>query len=209
MSKRRWLRCLAYIVIPDTLLTHLGEVVALGIPAVALFPVIDVSLKTLDGREAANPDGLVPRVVKAIKTRFPDLAVMTDVALDPYTSHGQDGIIDDNGYVLNDITLDVLVQQAVMQAAAGVDMVAPSDMMDGRIGRIRAALEAAGHVNTGIMAYSAKYASAFYGPFRDAVGSAGQLGKGNKMTYQMDPANTNEALHEVALIWPRAPTLSW
>ena len=184
---------------PDTLLTHLGEVVALGIPAVALFPVIDVSLKTLDGREAANPDGLVPRVVKAIKTRFPDLAVMTDVALDPYTSHGQDGIIDDNGYVLNDITLDVLVQQAVMQAAAGVDMVAPSDMMDGRIGRIRAALEAAGHVNTGIMAYSAKYASAFYGPFRDAVGSAGQLGKGNKMTYQMDPANTNEALHEVAL----------
>ena len=184
---------------PDTLMTHLAEVAALGIPAIALFPVIDVALKTLDGAEAANPNGLVPRVVKAIKAQFPEMAVITDVALDPYTSHGQDGIIDDNGYVLNDITLDMLVKQAVMQAAAGVDMVAPSDMMDGRIGRIRAALEAAGHVNTRIMAYSAKYASAFYGPFRDAVGSAGQLGKSNKMTYQMDPANTNEALHEVAL----------
>jgi porphobilinogen synthase len=184
---------------PDTLITHLEEVVALGIPAIALFPVIDVSLKTLDGAEAANPDGLVPRVVKAIKAKFPELAVITDVALDPYTSHGQDGIIDADGYVLNDITLDMLVKQAVMQAAAGVDMVAPSDMMDGRIGRIRSALEAAGYVNTRIMAYSAKYASAFYGPFRDAVGSAGQLGKGNKMTYQMDPANSNEALHEVAL----------
>ena len=184
---------------PDTLMTHLAEVAALGIPAIALFPVIDVALKTLDGAEAANPNGLVPRVVKAIKAQFPELAVITDVALDPYTAHGQDGIIDDNGYVLNDITLDMLVKQAVMQAAAGVDMVAPSDMMDGRIGRIRAALEAAGHVNTRIMAYSAKYASAFYGPFRDAVGSAGQLGKSNKMTYQMDPANTNEALHEVAL----------
>ena len=184
---------------PDTLMTHLEEVVALGIPAIALFPVIDVSLKTLDGAEAANPDGLVPRVVKAIKAKFPELAVITDVALDPYTSHGQDGIIDADGYVLNDITLDMLVKQAVMQAAAGVDMVAPSDMMDGRIGRIRSALEAAGYVNTRIMAYSAKYASAFYGPFRDAVGSAGQLGKGNKMTYQMDPANSNEALHEVAL----------
>jgi len=184
---------------PDTLMTHLAEVAALGIPAIALFPVIDVTLKTLDGAEAANPNGLVPRVVKAIKAQFPEMAVITDVALDPYTSHGQDGIIDDNGYVLNDITLDMLVKQAVMQAAAGVDMVAPSDMMDGRIGRIRAALEAAGHVNTRIMAYSAKYASAFYGPFRDAVGSAGQLGKSNKMTYQMDPANTNEALHEVAL----------
>ena len=184
---------------PDTLMTHLAEVAALGIPAIALFPVIDVALKTLDGAEAANPNGLVPRVVKAIKAQFPEMAVITDVALDPYTSHGQDGIIDDNGYVLNDITLDMLVQQAVMQAAAGVDMVAPSDMMDGRIGRIRAALETAGHVNTRIMAYSAKYASAFYGPFRDAVGSAGQLGKSNKMTYQMDPANTNEALHEVAL----------
>ena len=183
----------------DTLMTHLAEVAALGIPAIALFPVIDVALKTLDGAEAANPNGLVPRVVKAIKAQFPEMAVITDVALDPYTSHGQDGIIDDNGYVLNDITLDMLVKQAVMQAAAGVDMVAPSDMMDGRIGRIRAALEAAGHVNTRIMAYSAKYASAFYGPFRDAVGSAGQLGKSNKMTYQMDPANTNEALHEVAL----------
>ena len=141
----------------------------------------------------------MPRVVKSIKAKFPELAVITDVALDPYTSHGQDGIIDADGYVLNDVTLDMLVKQAVMQANAGVDMVAPSDMMDGRIGRIRAALEAAGHVNTRIMAYSAKYASAFYGPFRDAVGSAGQLGKGNKMTYQMDPANTNEALHEVAL----------
>jgi len=184
---------------PDTLMTHLAEVAALGIPAIALFPVIDVALKTLDGAEAANPNGLVPRVVKAIKAQFPEMAVITDVALDPYTSHGQDGIIDDNGYVLNDITLDMLVKQAVMQASAGVDMVAPSDMMDGRIGRIRAALEAAGHVNTRIMAYSAKYASAFYGPFRDAVGSAGQLGKSNKMTYQMDPANTNEALHEVAL----------
>ena len=184
---------------PDTLMTHLAEVAALGIPAIALFPVIDVALKTLDGAEAANPNGLAPRVVKAIKAQFPEMAVITDVALDPYTSHGQDGIIDDNGYVLNDITLDMLVKQAVMQAAAGVDMVAPSDMMDGRIGRIRAALEAAGHVNTRIMAYSAKYASAFYGPFRDAVGSAGQLGKSNKMTYQMDPANTNEALHEVAL----------
>ncbi len=184
---------------PDTLMTHLAEVAALGIPAIALFPVIDVALKTLDGAEAANPNGLVPRVVKAIKAQFPEMAVITDVALDPYTSHGQDGIVDDNGYVLNDITLDMLVKQAVMQAAAGVDMVAPSDMMDGRIGRIRAALEAAGHVNTRIMAYSAKYASAFYGPFRDAVGSAGQLGKSNKMTYQMDPANTNEALHEVAL----------
>jgi len=184
---------------PDTLIIHLEEVVALGIPAIALFPVIDVSLKTLDGAEAANPDGLVPRVVKAIKAKFPELAVITDVALDPYTSHGQDGIIDADGYVLNDVTLDMLVKQAVMQAAAGVDMVAPSDMMDGRIGRIRSALEAAGYVNTRIMAYSAKYASAFYGPFRDAVGSAGQLGKGNKMTYQMDPANSNEALHEVAL----------
>ena len=184
---------------PDTLLAHLDDVVALGIPAVALFPVIDAALKTPDGREAANPDGLVPRVVKAIKARFPQLVVITDVALDPYTSHGQDGILDEDGYVLNDVTLDMLERQAAMQAAAGVDMVAPSDMMDGRIGRIRAALEAAGHVNTRIMAYSAKYASAFYGPFRDAVGSAGQLGKSNKMTYQMDPANTNEALHEVAL----------
>lgn len=182
----------------DTLLTHLEEVVDLGVPAIALFPVIDASLKTLDGAEAANPSGLVPRVVKAIKARFPELLVITDVALDPYTSHGQDGIIDAEGYVLNDVTLDMLVKQAVMQADAGVDMVAPSDMMDGRIGRIRAALEAAGHANTCIMAYSAKYASAFYGPFRDAVGSAGQLGKSDKLTYQMDPANTDEALHEVA-----------
>lgn len=182
----------------DTLLSHLAEVAALGVPAVALFPVIDAALKTPDGVEAANPNGLVPRVIKAIKAQLPELAVITDVALDPYTSHGQDGIIDENGYVLNDQTLEMLTRQALNQAAAGVDMVAPSDMMDGRIGRIRAALEAAGHINTRIMAYSAKYASAFYGPFRDAVGSAGQLGKGNKMTYQMDPANTHEALHEVA-----------
>ena len=183
----------------DTLLNHLDEVVALGVPAIALFPVIDAALKSLDGAEAANPEGLVPRVVKAIKARFPELAVITDVALDPYTSHGQDGIVDADGYVLNDVTLDMLVKQAMVQAAAGVDMVAPSDMMDGRIGQIRSALESAGYVNTRIMAYSAKYASAFYGPFRDAVGSAGKLGKNNKMTYQMDPANTNEALHEVAL----------
>jgi porphobilinogen synthase len=165
----------------------------------ALFPVIDASLKTPDGTEATNPEGLVPRVVRELKARFPQLGVMTDVALDPYTSHGQDGLIDATGYVLNDETLELLTQQAVVQAEAGVDIVAPSDMMDGRIGSIRAMLEANLHIHTRIMAYSAKYASAFYGPFRDAVGSSGQLGKSNKKVYQMDPGNTDEALREVAM----------
>ncbi|MFT3736507.1 MAG: porphobilinogen synthase [Rhodocyclaceae bacterium] len=172
---------------------------ALGIPALALFPVIDASLKTTDAAEAWNPDGLVPRTVQALKAHFPELGVITDVALDPYTSHGQDGLIDDTGYVLNDETLIALEKQALCHAAAGADVVAPSDMMDGRVGRIRAALEAAGHIHTRILAYSAKYASAFYGPFRDAVGSAGNLGKGNKKSYQMDPANSDEAVREVAL----------
>ena len=171
----------------------------LKIPVLALFPVIEPELKTPDGRIAADPDGLVPRVVRELKRRFPELGVLTDVALDPYTSHGQDGLIDDDGYVLNDQTIEVLVAQALAQAEAGVDIVAPSDMMDGRIGAIRQALEAAGHIHTRIMAYSAKYASAYYGPFRDAVGSASNLKKGNKKTYQMDPANSDEALHEVAL----------
>ncbi|MGC4367100.1 porphobilinogen synthase [Hydrogenophaga sp. R2] len=183
----------------DLLLPVAEECVQLGIPVMALFPVIDQSLKTPDGREAANPDGLVPRVVRELKRRFPQLGVMTDVALDPYTSHGQDGLLDDHNYILNDPTVAVLVQQALTQAAAGVDIVAPSDMMDGRIGAIRQALEAAGHVHTRIMAYSAKYASAFYGPFRDAVGSAANLGKADKKVYQMDPGNSNEALREVAL----------
>lgn len=183
----------------DLLLPVAEECVALGIPVLALFPVIDPSLKTPDGIEAANPDGLVPRAVRALKARCPELGILTDVALDPYTSHGQDGVLDDNGYVLNDETTGLLVQQALAQAAAGVDIVAPSDMMDGRIGAIRTALEGAGHIHTRIMAYSAKYASAFYGPFRDAVGSATNLGKGSKATYQMDPANSNEALREVAL----------
>jgi porphobilinogen synthase len=165
----------------------------------ALFPVIDASLKTPDGTEATNPEGLVPRVVRELKARFPQLGVMTDVALDPYTSHGQDGVIDATGYVLNDETVELLTQQAVVQAEAGVDIVAPSDMMDGRIGSIRAMLEANLHIHTRIMAYSAKYASAFYGPFRDAVGSSGQLGKSNKKVYQMDPGNTDEALREVAM----------
>ena len=173
--------------------------VELEIPVMALFPVIDNSLKTPDGKEAMNPDGLVPRVVRELKKQFPELGVMTDVALDPFTSHGQDGLLDDTGYILNDETVAVLVQQALTQAEAGVDIVAPSDMMDGRIGAIRTALEAKGHIHTRIMAYSAKYASAFYGPFRDAVGSAGNLGKSNKKVYQMDPANTDEALREVAL----------
>jgi porphobilinogen synthase len=171
----------------------------LRIPAIALFPVIDAKLKTADGREAFNRKGLVPRAVAALKARFPELGVMTDVALDPYTSHGQDGVVDGTGYIVNDVTLDVLVKQALVQAEAGVDIVAPSDMMDGRIGRIRAALEKAGHIHTKIMAYSAKYASGFYGPFRDAVGSAKSLGKGDKKTYQMDPANSDEALWEVGL----------
>jgi porphobilinogen synthase len=183
----------------DLLLPVAQDCVNLGIPVMALFPVIDGSLKTPDGREALNPDGLVPRVVRALKAEFPDLGVMTDVALDPFTSHGQDGLLDDNNYILNDATVEVLVQQALTQARAGVDIVAPSDMMDGRIGAIRNALEAEGLVHTRIMAYSAKYASAFYGPFRDAVGSAANLGKANKKVYQMDPANSDEALREVAL----------
>ncbi len=183
----------------DLLLPVAEECVALGIPVMALFPVIDPTLKTYDGSEALNPDGLVPRVVQALKKEFPDLGVMTDVALDPFTSHGQDGLPDDTGYIRNDETVEILVQQALVQARAGVDIVAPSDMMDGRIGAIRAALEAEKLIHTRIMAYSAKYASAFYGPFRDAVGSAGNLGKGNKKAYQMDPANTDEALREVAL----------
>ncbi len=183
----------------DNLMPVAQECVDLGIPVMALFPVIDGSLKTPDGREAFNPDGLVPRVVRALKERFPDLGIMTDVALDPYTSHGQDGLLDDDNYIINDATVEVLVKQALAQAAAGVDIVAPSDMMDGRIAAIRTALEAAGHIHTRIMAYSAKYASAFYGPFRDAVGSAANLGKANKKVYQMDPGNTDEALREVAL----------
>ena len=182
------------------LLLHVAEdCVQLGIPCLALFPVIDASLKTPDGQEALNPDGLVPRVVRALKSRFPELGVMTDVALDPFTSHGQDGLLDEHNYIVNDTTVDVLVQQALTQARAGVDIVAPSDMMDGRIGAIRAALEGEGLVHTRIMAYSAKYASAFYGPFRDAVGSAANLGKANKKVYQMDPGNTDEALREVQL----------
>lgn len=173
--------------------------VRLGIPVMALFPVIDPALKSPDGDEALNPQGLVPRVVQALKQRFPELGLMTDVALDPYTSHGQDGLLDAEGYVVNDATVAQLTRQALLQASAGVDIVAPSDMMDGRIGAIRCALEDAGQIHTQIMAYSAKYASAFYGPFRDAVGSAAQLGRGNKKTYQMDPANGDEALREVAL----------
>ena len=183
----------------DLLLPVAEDCVKLGIPVMALFPVIEASLKTPDGTEATNPEGLVPRVVRELKARFPQLGVMTDVALDPYTSHGQDGVIDATGYVLNDETLELLTQQAVVQAEAGVDIVAPSDMMDGRIGSIRAMLEANLHIHTRIMAYSAKYASAFYGPFRDAVGSSGQLGKSNKKVYQMDPGNTDEALREVAM----------
>ncbi|QBK03835.1 porphobilinogen synthase [Hylemonella gracilis] len=183
----------------DLLLPVAEDCVELGIPVMALFPVVDVALKTPDGREAYNPDGLVPRIVHGLKQRFPELGVMTDVALDPYTSHGQDGLLDDTGYILNDETIAVLVKQAQAQAAAGVDIVAPSDMMDGRIGAIRAALEASGAIHTRIMAYSAKYASAFYGPFRDAVGSAGNLGKADKKVYQMDPGNSDEALKEVAM----------
>ena len=187
----------------DLLLPVAEECVRLGIPVMALFPVIDSALKTPDGREAMNPDGLVPRVVRALKKEFPDLGVMTDVALDPFTTHGQDGLPDpnpaENGYILNDATIEVLVKQALTQASAGVDIVAPSDMMDGRIGAIRQALEAHHFVHTRIMAYSAKFASAFYGPFRDAVGSAGNLGKSNKNVYQMDPGNSDEALREVAM----------
>ncbi|MGN8088955.1 porphobilinogen synthase [Ralstonia sp. 22086] len=183
----------------DVLLSVAEQCVQLGIPVLALFPVIEPSLKTPDGIEATNADGLIPRAVKALKARFPELGILTDVALDPYTSHGQDGVLDTNGYVLNEETVDILMRQALVQAAAGVDIVAPSDMMDGRIGAIRLALENDDHIHTRIMAYAAKYASAFYGPFRDAVGSAANLGKSNKMTYQMDPANSDEALREVAL----------
>jgi porphobilinogen synthase len=182
----------------DRLFTVAEECVKLRIPVMALFPVIDPALKTPDGREATNPDGLIPRVVRALKQRFPELGILTDVALDPFTSHGQDGLLDDSGYILNDETVAVLCEQALAQAEAGVDIVAPSDMMDGRIGAIRDALEAKGHIHTRIMAYSAKYASAFYGPFRDAVGSAANLGKADKATYQMDPGNSDEALREVA-----------
>lgn len=186
----------------DRLLSVAEQALELGVPAVALFPVIDVKLKSALAEEAWNPEGLVPRTVRALKARFPELGVITDVALDPYTSHGQDGLIDPDdprGYVMNDETLEVLARQARCHAEAGADVVAPSDMMDGRVGRIRAELDAAGHIHTRILAYSAKYASSFYGPFRDAVGSAANLGKGNKYTYQMDPANSDEAIREVAL----------
>lgn len=183
----------------DILLKTAAECVDLGIPMMALFPVVDTDAKSLDAAEAFNPDGLAQRAVNAIKSAFPALGVMTDVALDPFTTHGQDGIIDETGYVLNEATIEVLVKQAVSHAAAGADVVGPSDMMDGRVGEIRKALEANGHIHTKIMAYSAKYASSFYGPFRDAVGSAGNLAGGNKYSYQMDPANSDEALQEVAL----------
>lgn len=183
----------------DLLVAEAAELVALGIPAVALFPVTPASAKSLDAAEAWNPQGLAQRAVRALKSAFPELGVITDVALDPFTTHGQDGIIDAEGYVLNDITIEALVRQALSHAEAGADVVAPSDMMDGRIGAIRKALEQAGYVNTRILAYSAKYASAYYGPFRDAVGSAGNLKGGNKYSYQMDPANSDEALTEVAL----------
>ncbi|MEH6491621.1 porphobilinogen synthase [Halopseudomonas sp.] len=182
----------------DLLLDEAAELVELGIPAIALFPVTPLEKKSLDAAEAYNPDGLAQRATRALKARFPELGVITDVALDPFTTHGQDGIIDEHGYVMNDITVETLVKQTLSHAEAGADIVAPSDMMDGRVGAMRAALEDAGLVHTRIMAYSAKYASAYYGPFRDAVGSAGNLGKGNKATYQMDPANGNEALQEIA-----------
>ncbi|MHB1331550.1 MAG: porphobilinogen synthase [Sulfuriferula sp.] len=183
----------------DRLLEVAGQCVALGIPAMALFPVIDPGLKTLNAEEAFNPDGLVPRAVRILKQRFPQLGIITDVALDPYTSHGQDGLIDTQGYVENDATIAVLVQQALAHAEAGADVVAPSDMMDGRVGAIRGALDTAGYIHTRILAYAAKYASSFYGPFRDAVGSTANLGASSKETYQMDPANSDEALREVAL----------
>lgn len=183
----------------DELLKAVEEVVDLGIPAIALFPNVDDSLRSLDGCEAYNPESLVCKAVRSLKQAFPELGVITDAALDPYTTHGQDGIVDDSGYVLNDITVEALARQAVCCARAGADVIAPSDMMDGRVGAIRGALDEAGFINVQILAYSAKYASSYYGPFRDAVGSAGLLGKGNKMTYQMDPANTDESLHEVAM----------
>jgi porphobilinogen synthase len=183
----------------DLLLPVAEECMQLGIPALALFPVISANFKSLGAEEALNPDGLVPRTVAALKSRFPELGIITDVALDPYTSHGQDGLVDASGYVMNDKTVTVLAKQAVVHAQAGADIVAPSDMMDGRVAAIRAALEGAGHIHTRILAYAAKYASSFYGPFRDAVGSAASLGKGNKSTYQMDPANSDEALWEVGM----------
>lgn len=183
----------------DRLLQEVSELVDLNIPMIALFPVTPFDKKSLMAEEAYNPEGLAQRAVHAVKTTYPQMGVMTDVALDPFTTHGQDGIIDDNGYVMNDVTKDILVKQALSHARAGADVIGPSDMMDGRIGAIRTALEADGHIHTRIMAYSAKYASSYYGPFRDAVGSAGNLGTGNKHTYQMDPANTDEAIREVAL----------
>jgi porphobilinogen synthase len=183
----------------DLLIAEARELVSLGVPAIALFPVVDGDAKTLDASESFNPDGLVQRAVRSLKDALPDLAIITDVALDPYTVHGQDGIIDDAGYVLNDVTSETLVRQALSHAEAGADIVAPSDMMDGRIGAIRQALESAGHPNTLILSYAAKYASSYYGPFRDAVGSAGNIKGGNKFSYQMDPGNSDEALHEVAL----------
>ena len=183
----------------DELLRVAEQALELGVPVLDLFGVPDPSAKTADGRIAWDEDGIIPRAIRALKARFPELGVMSDQALDPYTTHGQDGLIDDTGYILNDETIEALVKQSLAHAAAGVDILSPSDMMDGRIGAIRAALENAGYINTRIMSYAAKYASAFYGPFRSAVGSAGNLGKGNKFTYQMDPANSNEALHEIAL----------
>jgi porphobilinogen synthase len=183
----------------DRLMPIAEECARLQIPVIALFPVIEQSLKSADGREATNPDGIVPRIARQLKQRFPELGVLTDVALDPYTTHGQDGVVDPAGYVLNDETIEILTQQALLQAQAGVDIVAPSDMMDGRIGAIRKALEQSGAIHTRIMAYSAKYASSFFAPFRDAVGSSANLGASNKMNYQMDPANTDEALWEVGL----------
>jgi porphobilinogen synthase len=183
----------------DELLRECAELVRLRVPAIAIFPVTPVEKKSLDARESWNPDGIAQQAVRAVKNAFPELGVITDVALDPFTTHGQDGIIDASGYVQNDLTVETLVRQARSHADAGADVVAPSDMMDGRIGAIRGAFENAGLVHTRILAYAAKYASSFYGPFRDAVGSAGQLGKGNKLSYQMDPANSDEALREVEL----------
>ncbi|RKP43308.1 porphobilinogen synthase [Trinickia fusca] len=183
----------------DLLMGVAEQCVELGVPVLALFPAIEPALKTPDGREAANPQGLMPRAIRELKSRFPELGLLADVALDPYTSHGQDGVLDESGYVMNDETVEILIEQARTQTEAGVDIVAPSDMMDGRIGAVREMLESEGHIHTRIMAYAAKYASAFYGPFRDAVGSAANLGKSNKMTYQMDPANSDEALREVRL----------
>ncbi len=183
----------------DLLLEEANEIVGLGIPAIALFPVVGADGKSDTADEAFNPDGLIQRAIRALKEAQPKLGVITDVALDPYTSHGQDGLMDDNGYITNDATVEVLVKQALSHADAGADVVAPSDMMDGRIGMIREALESSGHINTRILAYAAKYASSFYGPFRDAVGSAGNLAGGNKYTYQMDPANSNEAIYEVGM----------